>query len=199
MNIVCIDDEPLLLNVYKDVLKKVIMPGDTLIVTDSYQKVYELLSKSGIDLLITDLLMPEVSGFDILKKVKKEHPRIEVIVITGRASVDSAVEAIKLGARDYLEKPINTFLLYEKISLIREILQSKNETENYRFAKETIEDNAKKCIGEMEIKLDSTIAFSRTIEKIVLSMKTDSEKVDEIQHALKKYKIKNLTTLTNGK
>src|SRR4051812_40025646 len=59
----------------------------------------------GVAALITDLRMPKLDGMALLRKVTVEHPEIPVIMITAHGSVDSAVEAVKLGAFDYIEKP----------------------------------------------------------------------------------------------
>ncbi len=64
------------------------------------------LAKESFDLLITDLKMPRMDGMALLRQARLEQPEMEVIVVTAHGSVDSAVEAMKLGAFDYLEKPI---------------------------------------------------------------------------------------------
>lgn len=68
----------------------------------------EILGESKIDLLITDLQMPEVSGMHLVNYVSEHHPDIPVLAITGYPSVSGAVEAIKAGALDYLTKPFTT-------------------------------------------------------------------------------------------
>jgi two-component system response regulator AtoC len=64
------------------------------------------LDERGFDLVITDLKMPHVDGMAVLKKVRTEQPEVEVIVLTAHGSVDNAVEAMKAGAFDYLQKPL---------------------------------------------------------------------------------------------
>ena len=64
------------------------------------------LERESFDLLITDLRMPRLDGMGLLRRVRVEQPEMEVIVLTAHGSVDTAVEAMKLGAFDYLEKPI---------------------------------------------------------------------------------------------
>lgn len=64
-----------------------------------------LLEEGPVDLVLTDLKMPEIDGIEILRRIKEKWPQIEVIIITGYQTVDTAVKAIKLGAFDYLEKP----------------------------------------------------------------------------------------------
>ncbi|WP_022853529.1 response regulator [Thermodesulfatator atlanticus] len=66
-----------------------------------------LLKEEEFDLLITDLKMPGMEGIELLKEAKKIRPGILVIVITGYASLDSAIEALKEGAYDYIRKPFS--------------------------------------------------------------------------------------------
>src|SRR5215831_1911603 len=61
--------------------------------------------EGGVDVVITDLRMPRIDGMQVLRRMVAEHPDVPVIMITAHGSVDSAVEAVKLGAFDYLEKP----------------------------------------------------------------------------------------------
>ncbi len=65
----------------------------------------ELLKKKFYDIIILDLKMPGISGMNVLKKIKENYPDTVVIVITGYATVESAVEAMKIGANDFLPKP----------------------------------------------------------------------------------------------
>lgn len=64
-----------------------------------------LLEQRPVDLVLTDLKMPEIDGIEVLRRIKDKWPQIEVIIITGYQTVDTAVKSIKLGAFDYLEKP----------------------------------------------------------------------------------------------
>jgi len=66
------------------------------------------LARESFDLLITDLRMPRLDGMALLRQVRLEQPELEVIVLTAFGTVDSAVEAMKLGAFDYLQKPIGS-------------------------------------------------------------------------------------------
>ncbi len=85
------------------------------------------LRKGPYDLLITDLMMPELDGMEVLRQAKKLHPQILAIIITGYASLETAIEAVKEGAYDYLRKPfrldelkISVDNACERIHLIRE-------------------------------------------------------------------------------
>ena len=64
-----------------------------------------ILSDVPVDVVVTDLKMPDIDGIEVLRRVKEEWPDTEVIMITGYQTINTAVQAIKLGAFDYIEKP----------------------------------------------------------------------------------------------
>ncbi|RJR31957.1 response regulator, partial [Candidatus Parcubacteria bacterium] len=74
-----------------------------------------ILGERWIDVVLLDLKMPETNGIHVLRKVKKAHPMIEVIMVTGHASMESVVECLKLGAYDYLMKPQSIIELEAKV------------------------------------------------------------------------------------
>jgi DNA-binding response OmpR family regulator len=67
----------------------------------------QLIGPNEYDLVITDWKMPALSGLNLLQQIRLAHPRLEVMMMTAFGSVDSAVEAMKLGACDYLTKPFH--------------------------------------------------------------------------------------------
>lgn len=64
-----------------------------------------MIKGEKFDVVLTDLKMPDMDGIEVLRKIKEEWPGVEVIIITGYQTVDTAVKSIKLGAFDYIEKP----------------------------------------------------------------------------------------------
>ena len=98
-----------------------------------------LLEEQPAHIILTDLVMPQMSGLEFLEQVKKAHPRCEVAVMTGHGSVETAVQAMKLGAYDYIAKPfspleeLRMFLrrMAEKIELVEEnqFLRERMDTE----------------------------------------------------------------------
>ncbi len=75
----------------------------------------KILNSNPVDAVITDLRMPGMDGLQFLEKIKSDSPQTHVILMTAYGSIDSAVEAIKKGAYDYLSKPFRTELLLEKV------------------------------------------------------------------------------------
>lgn len=70
---------------------------------------------TSIDVVILDVKMPGIDGIETLQAIKKLRPLVEVIMLTGHATVDSAIEGMKLGAMDYLMKPCDTEVLMSKV------------------------------------------------------------------------------------
>ncbi len=76
-------------------------------------KALDMLAEGSYDLVLTDLMMPDRSGMDAVEAVARDHPHAGVVMFTGYATVDSAVESMKLGALDYLPKPFTPEELVE--------------------------------------------------------------------------------------
>lgn len=107
--ILIVDDDPTICSELQKELKRNFFP--TFIAGNS-KDALEILSKNKIDIILLDIFMPDIDGLDMLKKVKSKWPSVEVIIITGYSSQDKAIKALRRGAIDYLEKPIN----YEELN-----------------------------------------------------------------------------------
>jgi len=82
---------------------------------------------AGIEVVILDVKMPEMDGLETLARIKEDHPLIEVIMLTGHATVESAIEGMKRGAFDYLMKPCEIDVLLAKLN---EAAEKKREHED---------------------------------------------------------------------
>jgi len=102
--VLLVDDEPLLLRA----LQRILRPEGHRVATASCQEeMRTALADPALDVILLDLFLGKTNGLDILDRVKRERPEIEVIVMTGHASVESAVGCMRCGAFDYLEKPFD--------------------------------------------------------------------------------------------
>ena len=110
--ILIVDDEAVIRDGLKRILEGRLFSVET---CSSGYAAIELLHKQDFDLIVTDLKMPGMSGIEVLKAVKALQPNVPVIMITGYATVDTAVEAIKNGAVDYLSKPFAPDQFLEKV------------------------------------------------------------------------------------
>ncbi|MFA6186271.1 MAG: sigma-54 dependent transcriptional regulator [Phycisphaerae bacterium] len=133
-SILIVDDDKIILDSLCEFLK---LEGYNAVGAGSYKQAVSLLQKNKFTLVITDVNLPDGSGMELLGLIKKIYPQIVVLVITGYGTIESAVEAIKLGANDYLTKPIvddELRLTIERAikqqSLISENQNLKNQLEN---------------------------------------------------------------------
>jgi len=98
------DDEAGLREFITDTLE---LDDHTVVAAKDGREAAKILDERGFDLVLTDLKMPFLDGMGLLRKVRAEQPEVEVIVMTAHGTVDNAVEAMKLGAFEYLQKPIS--------------------------------------------------------------------------------------------
>jgi two-component system, cell cycle response regulator len=102
--ILIVDDDRFFLELCSDVLRG---EGYDVQTATSGERALQLLAQDAYRLVVSDLFMPGMSGLDFLSRVKTKDPAIDVIMVTGNANIESAVFALKNGARDYLVKPVN--------------------------------------------------------------------------------------------
>jgi DNA-binding NtrC family response regulator len=118
--ILLVDDDPLVLAGFREILMR---DGYEVTAVFSGREALERLDETVYDVVVTDLLMPRVSGLDVLRHAREKRPEAVVIVVTGYASVRSAVEALRLGAHDYLIKPCDEQELLFRVKMGIEHLQ----------------------------------------------------------------------------
>lgn len=112
--ILVVEDDSFFREVFTDLLHEEGYQVDT---ATSGGEALERLNGRNYHVVITDLVLPDISGLDILSKVKDQDPAIDVIVVTGHANLETAIFALKHGARDYLVKPINPDELKHSVAL----------------------------------------------------------------------------------
>ena len=104
----------------------------------------EILSRENIDLIFLDVLLPKLGGIEALEKIKTENPLIEIVMISGHANVDMAVKAVKLGAFDFLEKPLS---LEKILTVCRNAITVKKLKEENKTLKKTYGFSNDEIIG----------------------------------------------------
>ncbi|MBM3284752.1 MAG: response regulator, partial [Candidatus Aminicenantes bacterium] len=100
--ILVVDDE---ITVCKSIRQAILTEDCTVDTALSGEEALKKEETGPYELIITDLMMPGISGLDLLKQLKKTHPGVTVIMVTGYPTIRTAVESVKLGAFDYLPKP----------------------------------------------------------------------------------------------
>ena len=123
--ILVIDDETSILDSLAGILSD---EGFTPICVDSAEKGLNHLKADAVDLVLLDIWMPDMDGIEALTQIKEDYPELQVIMISGHGTIETAVQATKIGAFDFIEKPLS----YDKIVLaIKNGLRfSRLETEN---------------------------------------------------------------------
>lgn len=111
-NVLLVDDE----TEFLDTLVKRIKKRDVNVTgVESGEKALVFLGEQPVDVVVLDVRMPGMDGIETLRELKKRHPLVEVILLTGHASLEVAIEGMELGAFDYLMKPIDIDELLYKL------------------------------------------------------------------------------------
>ena len=169
--ILIVDDEPLIRESLYEILR---IDGYRAHMAPNGEEALAFVKTHKVDIIVTDLKLPRISGLDLLESVKAQSPHTEVIVITGYGSVETAVEAMKKGAYDYITKPIND---NEVKLIIRKIIEHKNvlaENENLRQV------------------------IARNTPSQFCNMIGSSEKMQKVYHIIESVASSNATILISG-
>ena len=114
--ILCVDDEAVILDSFRKIL---VLDGYCVDTVENGKEAIGLIQSHHYDFVFTDLKMPEMDGVEVTKSVKHLRPDIDVVIITGYATVETAVECMKFGAMDYVQKP---FTEDELLDFVKKIL-----------------------------------------------------------------------------
>ncbi len=178
MSILVADDDPVIRRLFE---KRLQDAGYTVTVAVDGIEAAGYLDRSHFDVIITDLVMPgDIGGIELLQIAKERDVLTEVIVITAHSSIDTAVDAMKKGASDYLEKPVNfdeLFLRLDKIAQLRSLVRNADDLRN---AMDVTESSAAQTIQDLEI---AAAGFQLKLDRIddILrnSSLSDYEKIDK--------------------
>ena len=127
--ILIVEDDLFFLEMFSNILKD---EGYEVDAASCGSEAFEMMSEQRYGLVITDLIMPDISGMEILSHVKENDPNIDVIMVTGNANLESAIFALKHGARDYLTKPVNQDEFLHSVALCMQQRRLLDENEELR-------------------------------------------------------------------
>jgi DNA-binding NtrC family response regulator len=186
-HILVVDDEPLVRNSLSELLT---LSGYSVSNASNGQEALELLKSYTADIVITDLKMPRMDGVQLLKHIKEFHPDTPVILITGFASIDTAVEAMKEGAYDYITKPIidsEIKIILERLVKQRQLLEENLKLKNQ--LSQTQKEHFHDIIGKSEKmqKIYTLIEAITTTRATVLIHGESGTGKRLIAHAIHKY------------
>ena len=129
LNICIVEDEEILRETLKDDLTDA---GYSVTAFDHPVKALEYITKNNVDVVVSDIRLPQMSGLELLPKIKSAKPETFVVMMTAFGTVDSAVEAMKKGAYDYLTKPFDKEELLIILDRIKELLSLQKRNQNYQ-------------------------------------------------------------------
>lgn len=157
IKILVIDDEKITLKNLEHVLKK---EGYDVTATDSGVEALNFIEKQEFDIVLTDIKMEKVDGFEILKRCKSLYPDTEVIMITGYATVENAVAAMKQGAFYYIAKPFKLDIIRKIILEASEKIKLKKEVKQLR---QQLDFHEKVNIITQNVKMMKLLEIARQI------------------------------------
>ena len=112
IRVLVVDDEPKICHLIEELLK---LEGYQVDVSFSGMDALQMLKRDDYQMMLTDLKMPGIDGLELIKKAKVESPEIRAIMVTGYATVDTAVQSLRHGVDDYITKPFNIFELKKAV------------------------------------------------------------------------------------
>jgi DNA-binding NtrC family response regulator len=131
--ILVVDDESDLRDSLGKVLRK---EGYVVLLAEGGERALELLASKHVDLVLTDLRMPQMSGMDLLRRIKQQWPDIEVLVLTAYGTIEGAVEAMRAGAYDFVTKPLKRA---ELVQAIRRAAERQSLAMENRYLRQELE------------------------------------------------------------
>ena len=179
LKILAVDDDPFTLKMLE---KKLAKEGYDIETASDGIEAGLLISQKFYDIIITDLVMPGgVDGIDVLEAAKTKNEQTEVILLTAHASVENAVEAMKKGAADYLQKPINFYELTLRMEKIRDYKKLLKNAQDLREAMDVTEQNAAQTIQHLEMSVAELQSVVSEIRQVIMSQSIDPGKcVDRV-------------------
>jgi len=117
LRVLVVDDEP---DFLETIVKRFQRRNIDVVGVDNGKAALDLLEEQHFDVVILDVRMPGMDGLEVLKEIKKRRPLVEVIMLTGHASVESGMQGMQLGAFDYVIKPAAIDDLLEKVQQAHE-------------------------------------------------------------------------------
>lgn len=128
--VLLVDDEYMILNGLKKIIDWKSLGFQIVATAENAKEGLSVLEQQRIDLVVTDVTMPEINGLEFIEAAQKEHHNFEFMILSGYQEFDYLKEGMQLGAVNYLMKPVNKFELIESLKKIKTRLDQQNEQKN---------------------------------------------------------------------
>ena len=151
-NILILDDEAAQRDILTGYLKK---KGYKIFSASSGREGIEIIKNNPVDIILSDFKMPDLNGIEVLELVKKLNPEISFVIVTAYGTVENAVKAMRLGAFDYISKPVD---LDELDIMIERIIEHKNLKSENQLLKTQLQE---------KYKISSIVSQSPKMEEVI--------------------------------
>ncbi|MFH1625841.1 MAG: response regulator [Pseudomonadota bacterium] len=167
IRVLIVDDEKSSLDVLEEFLGNV---GFSVLTASNGLQAIKSIKAEDLDIVLTDLKMPGADGIEVLKAAKQVNPNIRVVIITGYASLETTLQAIKEGAYDYITKPF-------KLEEVAVVLRNVAEKVRLERDKSRLIEDLRNAYAEMDILKESRAKLDREMDEINKRMEEDQAKI----------------------
>jgi DNA-binding NtrC family response regulator len=168
LNILVLDDDPIIRNLLRSMLKG----KSNVMVAEKPSTAFEFMGKEPVDVLISDFMLPEMNGLEVLAKVKDEFPDIEVIMISSEGNMDTVIGALRKGAVDYFKKPFKADDLWVAIERTKKFAELNASLKNARNQNRYLQNVINEKLG------NSIVGKTASTEEIKRQMQLVAETQD---------------------
>ena len=163
--ILIVDDEKSIRSTFKIFLAK---EGHEVFLAEDVSSAIKIAEKEDLDLIVTDIIMPKSTGLELLNAIKSENNEIPVIIMTGEPTVDTAKEAVKNNAQDYLIKPVTKDSLLKTVSYALDKKRLTDEKKQLEIENQKYRDNLEELVVKRTEALQKAVNGTvETISKIL--------------------------------
>ena len=169
-SLLIIDDDPL----YRRLSASILNEKFKIFTAEKSTDAFNILKKENISYIIADYLMPEMTGLQILAKVKKDYPDIEVIMISESGNMDTVIEALREGAADFFKKPFTPSDMWMALERIKKIKEIKNELKEQKNTNTVLKKEILQHVGNI---VGKSKGIAEILEQINLVAQTPDTSV----------------------
>jgi FixJ family two-component response regulator len=163
--ILVVDDEPGIIETLK---KRLVSWGFRVTTAEHGRRALALMQDAVPDLLVTDLFMPKMTGFELMRHVRETLPELPVIVMSGQGEVRDVIQALRLGAWDYIYKPVEE-MAFIRIAIERVLEKARLKEENNAYRdrlEELVAQKSAKLLDQQQVLIDKSVSLERTNEAL---------------------------------
>jgi DNA-binding NtrC family response regulator len=182
-SILCVDDDAAVLTTFTAILERA---GHRVVAVGNAAAALTVLARGGIDLVVSDYLMPDMTGLDLLESVRRDENEVPVIMVTGHGSIEHAVAAMRAGATDYVAKPVESRQLELAVDQALDLARLRRENRILKDQVRQLRDDHG-IVGDSEplkrvLELIRTVAPTRSTVLIQGESGTGKELVARVVH-----------------